>query len=134
MTMGEIGCFLSHHRIWTDMLTRGYRQVMILEDDVHFESWFDTVIAGALADIEEAPLDWDLIYLGRKVQRAIQDEWFVPGQRYLTNVTYSYWTIGYVLSASGAEKLIAARPLQKIMALDEFLPIMYDQHDNEVSF
>jgi len=45
-------------------------------------------------------------------------------------VAYSYWTLGYAISLDGAKKLLAARPLQRLLALDEFLPIMYNQHPN----
>ncbi|KAL7978504.1 hypothetical protein Chor_004321 [Crotalus horridus] len=43
---------------------------------------------------------------------------------------YSYWTLAYVLSRRGAQKLVQARPLSKILPVDEFLPIMYDKHPN----
>jgi len=41
---------------------------------------------------------------------------------------YSYWTIAYILTLTGARKLISAQPLQRILPIDEFLPIMYDRH------
>uniref|UniRef100_A0A915CU29 Uncharacterized protein n=1 Tax=Ditylenchus dipsaci TaxID=166011 RepID=A0A915CU29_9BILA len=59
------------------------------------------------------------------------DEFFVQGHQYLSTVGYSYWTLGYALSQTGAKKLLDANPLKKLMALDEFLPIMYDKHPNE---
>jgi collagen beta-1,O-galactosyltransferase len=31
---------------------------------------------------------------------------------------------------NGARKLLKARPLERMLALDEFLPIMYNQHPN----
>lgn len=31
---------------------------------------------------------------------------------------------------SGAAKLLHGRPLEKMIALDEYLPIMYDKHPN----
>jgi collagen beta-1,O-galactosyltransferase len=49
----------------------------------------------------------------------------------LSSVTYSYWTLGYALSQQGAQKLLNAKPLDKLVALDEFLPIMYNQHPNK---
>ena len=58
------------------------------------------------------------------------DEFFVAGHRYLSTVAYSYWTLGYALSQNGAKKLIAPRPLDRLLALDEYLPIMYDKHPN----
>lgn len=41
---------------------------------------------------------------------------------------YSYWTIGYLLSYRGAEKLIQAKPLQNLLPVDEYLPVLFDKH------
>jgi len=49
-------------------------------------------------------------YLGRKRLHESDEPW-VPGSRYLVRAGYSYWTLGYLLSQSGARKLLAARPL-----------------------
>ena len=49
----------------------------------------------------------------------------------MSTLAYSYWTLGYALSQTGAQKLLAAKPLGKMLALDEFLPIMYDKHPNK---
>ncbi len=51
--------------------------------------------------------------------------------RYLTTVTYSYWAIAYALSFHGAEKLLDGKPLGKMVAVDEYLPIMYNEHPIE---
>jgi len=36
MTMGEIGCFLSHYFIWKDMIDKGYKEIIVFEDDLRF--------------------------------------------------------------------------------------------------
>lgn len=42
---------------------------------------------------------------------------------------YSYWTLAHVLSLAGApRKLLASQPLRRMLPVDEFLPIMFDQH------
>src|SRR3546814_18646332 len=33
MSKGEIGCYASHFSIWRDMIERGVRQAIVLEDD-----------------------------------------------------------------------------------------------------
>lgn len=60
MTMGEIGCFLSHHRIWEEMVKRDQKEVLILEDDLRFDSYFKQ---RATTLIEEARAigGWDLM-------------------------------------------------------------------------
>ncbi|GMT07073.1 hypothetical protein PENTCL1PPCAC_29247, partial [Pristionchus entomophagus] len=36
MTNGEVGCFLSHYRIWESIVSSGLSRVLILEDDARF--------------------------------------------------------------------------------------------------
>jgi len=69
-------------------------------------------------------------YLGRK--RLVKSESPVEGSKFLVRAGYSYWTLGYILSASGAKKLISAMPLGKLIPVDEFLPILSDMHPEYV--
>ena len=80
-----------------------------------------------------APLVPDLLlcvcfrYLGRKQVNPGQEE-PVENVRNLVFADYSYWTLSYAISLQGAQKLINAEPLSKMLPVDEFLPIMYDKH------
>lgn len=69
-------------------------------------------------------------YFGRKRLQE-SDESSIPESEYLVRAGYSYWTLGYVLSLEGAKKLLAAKPLEKLIPVDEFLPVMFDKHTNE---
>uniref|UniRef100_A0AC34GYM6 Uncharacterized protein n=1 Tax=Panagrolaimus sp. ES5 TaxID=591445 RepID=A0AC34GYM6_9BILA len=131
MTMGEVGCFLSHYKIWEDMVKQNYQNVIIFEDDIKFAVNSTNVLNSVMEDLIKTQLEWDIIYLGRKKMTPQGDEFFVQGHRYLSTLAYSYWTLGYALSLNGAKKLINAKPLENLLALDEFLPIMYDKHPNE---
>ncbi|XP_053137636.1 inactive glycosyltransferase 25 family member 3 isoform X2 [Hemicordylus capensis] len=130
LTKGEVGCFLSHHRVWKEIVERGLEKSMVLEDDVRFEAYFKKRLLRLMDDLEWAQLEWDLIYLGRK-QVNLEDEEPVEDVRNLVVPEYSYWTLAYVISQQGARKLIDADPLPKILPVDEFLPVMYDKHPNE---
>ena len=66
-------------------------------------------------------------YLGRK-QVNPEEEAVVEGLPHLVVAGYSYWTLAYVLSLAGARKLLASQPLRRMLPVDEFLPIMFDQH------
>ena len=57
-----------------------------------------------------------------------EPERWVKGVSDLVHPGYSYWTLGYVLSLSGAQKLLQAEPLNKMLPVDEFLPIMFNKH------
>ncbi|KAM3825288.1 inactive glycosyltransferase 25 family member 3 [Vipera latastei] len=130
LTKGEVGCFLSHHHVWKEMVERGLEKSLVLEDDIRFEAYFKRRLAKLMDELERTQLDWELIYLGRKQVNSDKEE-AVAEIPNLVVPEYSYWTLAYVLSRRGAQKLVEARPLSKILPVDEFLPIMYDKHPNE---
>ena len=66
-------------------------------------------------------------YIGRK-RLYIDQESRLEGLSTLIYPKYSYWTLCYMISHSGAKKLLAQRPLQKILPVDEYLPIMFGEH------
>lgn len=70
-------------------------------------------------------------YFGRKRLQE-EEEPLIPGLQYLVEAGYSYWTLGYVLSLQGAQKLLDAKPLRRLLPVDEYLPIMFDRHPQEV--
>ncbi|XP_072739522.1 inactive glycosyltransferase 25 family member 3 isoform X2 [Ciconia boyciana] len=130
LTKGEVGCFLSHYNVWKEIMSRGLERSVVFEDDVRFEAAFPARLQRLMEELEGAQQDWDLIYLGRK-QVNVEDEVPVEGVRNLVVAGYSYWTLAYAISRRGAQKLLAAEPLSKMLPVDEFLPIMYDKHPNE---
>nr|XP_058928573.1 inactive glycosyltransferase 25 family member 3 isoform X1 [Kogia breviceps] len=130
LTKGEVGCFLSHYSVWEEVVARGLAQVVVFEDDVRFESNFKMRLERLMKEVEAEKLPWDLIYLGRK-QVNPEEEAAVEGLPHLVVAGYSYWTLAYVLSLAGARKLLASQPLHRMLPVDEFLPIMFDQHPNE---
>ncbi|XP_012689568.2 probable inactive glycosyltransferase 25 family member 3 [Clupea harengus] len=130
LTKGEVGCFLSHYYIWKEMVDMQLDKALILEDDVRFQGNFKRRLLRLMDEVEKVELDWDIIYLGRK-QVKPEDEEVVENVRNLVVAGYSYWTLSYAISLQGAQKLINAEPLSKMLPVDEFLPIMYDKHPNE---
>lgn len=79
---------------------------------------------------------WDIYYLlyleysyiGRKRMQVDHPETSVPNIHNLVEADYSYWTLGYMLSLQGAQKLLRADPMSKLLPVDEFLPVMYNKH------
>nr|XP_040142329.1 inactive glycosyltransferase 25 family member 3 isoform X1 [Ictidomys tridecemlineatus] len=130
LTKGEVGCFLSHYSIWEEVVARGLARVLVFEDDVRFQSNFRGRLKQLMEEVEARKLPWDLIYLGRK-QVNPEEEVAVEGLPGLVVAGYSYWTLAYTLSLAGARKLLASQPLHRMLPVDEFLPIMFDQHPNE---
>lgn len=130
LTKGEVGCFLSHYSIWEEVVARGLAQVVVFEDDVRFENNFRKRLEQLMEDVVAQKLSWDLIYLGRK-QVNPEEEVAVEGLPGLVVAGYSYWTLAYTLSLAGARKLLASQPLHRMIPVDEFLPVMFDQHPND---
>ncbi|XP_057376858.1 glycosyltransferase 25 family member-like [Daphnia carinata] len=127
MTMGEIGCFLSHYAIWQEIVDRQLAASIVFEDDIRFEINFGRKLTDLVSEVDRLQLDWDLIYLGRKRLKHENETW-VDGSQLLVNVEYSYWTLSYILSKGGAEKLLKGEPFGHLVPVDEYLPIMFDRH------
>ncbi|XP_033643048.1 procollagen galactosyltransferase 1-like [Asterias rubens] len=127
LTRGEIGCFLSHYFIWQEMVTEGFDKILIFEDDVRFKESFVPKIKALLQEINVNHLDWELLYIGRKIME-VDYESYLDGFQHVVKPSYTYWTLSYMLSLSGAQKLLAQKPLGKMIPVDEYLPIMFDVH------
>ncbi|KAK2916706.1 hypothetical protein QQF64_025289 [Cirrhinus molitorella] len=128
LTKGELGCFLSHYNIWKEIVDRGLKTSLVLEDDLRFEIFFKRRLQNLMHEVENKELDWDLIYIGRKRMQVDRPEKAVPNIRNLVEADYSYWTLGYMMSLQGAQKLLKAEPLSKMLPVDEFLPVMFNKH------
>lgn len=60
MTLGEIGCFLSHYYIWQKMVESNEQEVLILEDDIKFEPFFKERALALMKDAHQVN-NWDLM-------------------------------------------------------------------------
>ncbi|KAA0721734.1 Procollagen galactosyltransferase 1 [Triplophysa tibetana] len=131
VTKGEMGCFLSHYNVWKEIVDRGLNVSLVIEDDLRFEVFFKRRLQNLMSEIETQGLDWDLIYIGRKRMQVEHPEKSVPKIHNLVVADYSYWTLAYMISLRGAQKLLRAEPLKKMLPVDEFLPIMFNKHPIE---
>ena len=106
--------------------TKNFSKVIILEDDIHFydPQRFRHDLKAGLDELDEVWHNVDLIYLGRKSLKPSDELRVYPS---FVRPKYSYWTIAYILTYSGALKLVSAEPLSKIVPVDEYLPIMFDE-------
>ena len=127
ITKGEIGCALSHIKIWETIIERNYKYTLIIEDDIVFENNFVEKVKGYFNQINNLNFDFDLFYLSRKS--------FEPDlAKYSDNIykpNFSYWTCGYILSFNGALKLINSKYKKDLIPVDEFLPQCYINLNNK---
>lgn len=122
ITTGEIGCSLSHYFVWKRAFEEGIKYPIVLEDDANLGSNFEKVCL----DIIKNKPDFDMVYLGRKTFGDDHGTYMELDNSYnLMNPTFSYWTVGYMLSLNGVKKLVNSGFLQNLITVDEFLPMLY---------
>lgn len=129
MTGGQIGCSWSHKLVYEDVLQKGYRKVLILEDDVKA----DVGISNFKSIIHELPNDWELFYLdyhknvestfATKIKQqvyhiqkllgglkwshdTISNLYAQDHSTHLKKAGYHMYTSAYAITASAAEKLL----------------------------
>jgi len=107
---GEKGCYASHLRAWQWLLDSPHAAAVVLEDDVALKPEFAAVIAA----IEQLPAGWDMIKLiGRldesKGEKLSRQQALSPGYSLIDYKRVPSLTAGYVLSRSGAAKLLGSR-------------------------
>jgi hypothetical protein len=104
---GMYGCTQSHFSVYQDVISKGYQNVIILEDDVSFHPEFKNKI-----DKLKEPSKWDLLYLhwmlfndgGRK------DGDFVYGK--------CLSTAAYIVNKEACEKMVMFDPMDVHIDLD----------------
>jgi hypothetical protein len=125
LTNGEIGCALSHIKIWEDAYEKKYDNIIIFEDDVENDgkpyNW------DVLSSIRE--LNYDLFYLGRHLQQGYDEVGDTPLENYpgLCVPGFSYQSHAYMMSRSGIVKMVEDYlPILKnnLLPIDEFLPAL----------
>ena len=92
---GQLGCSWSHRMVYEDMLAKGYKKVLILEDDVQLNM---ASLSSFEKAITELPADWELIYLDyaknehRNFLKRIRQYWYHI-QRFFGGLNWSHKTI-----------------------------------------
>lgn len=116
---GEIGCMVSHIKVWERIVAEGLERTLILEDDFKGN--------GQMADLDEPTVDFDIAYLGRwKINKKAEEvsaggSWVTP--------TASYCTHAYIVTLEGAKKLLKNYKIkQNLIPADEFLAATYTTH------
>ncbi len=107
MTKGEIGCLLSHRKIYEKMIDDNIPHAVILEDDVIFEKDFKQALAGIMV----ASIKWDVIrFLG-------SEKIYKRGCRKITKVGDSRYQFARLPTApGGAHGYLLSLYAAKIMA------------------
>lgn len=118
ITLGEVGCALSHYKIYEYCVKNNIENAVILEDDVLIPNDFGEKISTILEKL--AHIDWEFCYLGRKSM----DNKDVPYNEIFVKSGYSYWTCSYIINLKGMKKIIKSGMKNNLIAQDEVLPII----------
>lgn len=100
----ELGCYLSHYRLYEKIIAQNIPRALILEDDVEISDDLPLIL-DALAD---APDGWELVRLSglrARKGRTIAD--IAPGYRMVRLLDVASGAQAYLLNRRGAQKLVA---------------------------
>ncbi len=102
LTMGEIGCYLSHYNLWERMIKDNIPHALVLEDDADWNTDFAEVINS----LQNIPHKWEVILLSVsrkfKINKILCDVGKYKLVRYKTRATS---TAGYLINLYAAKKL-----------------------------
>ncbi|MCU4654178.1 glycosyltransferase family 25 protein [Roseibacterium sp. SDUM158016] len=101
----EIGCYLSHVRVWERIAEGDAPGALVLEDDFRVTGDLSGTLAALSRD--SATDDWDIVklYSIRSPGRIIAPRQIAPGLALGTPYRVPSTTLGYVITRSAAERL-----------------------------
>ncbi|CAG8691234.1 18966_t:CDS:1 [Racocetra fulgida] len=105
LTVGQRACYITHYLIYNQIIDEGLNNVLILEDDVDFE----TNITDIMTDIHRnLPKSWDTLHLGHcyEVKGKLVGNSSFPNKLY--EAMFPQCTHAYAISNSGAHKMLQA--------------------------
>jgi GR25 family glycosyltransferase involved in LPS biosynthesis len=111
MTLGAIGCAMSHRFAWmrinTDPLINS---ALILEDDIQLDDQFNQKLAHIQNYAKHRNFDYDVLFIGyhpatlKYIDKSYVNEMFVKSSQI-------YGLFGYIVTKKGAEKLLRVFPV-----------------------
>lgn len=106
LTQGGVGCAMSHKKAWETIIENDNDNALILEDDVDIN---DKLVYKLNYYEQYLPPDWDIIFLG--YHPTSMGNFYSINNRFFLKTTKVYGLFGYIVSKSGAEKLLKLFPI-----------------------
>lgn len=105
MALGEVGCALSHLRLYQRMLDEGIDMAVIVEDDAVVDPGFPELLAAR----ERWPADWEvlLLYHGQSQISWWHRQAATPRFRIGRFAKLGWGTVGYAIKQSAARRILA---------------------------
>lgn len=101
LTVGAVGCYLSHLKAWRTILDSGKAWGLVFEDDAEISRH---ALKNTLASMESLPADWDILLLGT----ACISKCPLIKNTALKTVTHFVRFHGYAISAKACAYLLSA--------------------------
>jgi GR25 family glycosyltransferase involved in LPS biosynthesis len=119
---GELGVWASNYTAWVNFAESKYDHIILMEDDIQLSKNFNKLL---YKYIDELPEDWDVftVYIpesGNIRYRKRYDELNI-GKENVCKVYQSWSCLCYVVSKSGAKKLIKDVETQVARPIDNYL-------------
>ncbi len=114
LSPGEIGCYMSHRKIWQNMLDENIEFAIIIEDDINIEPAFFSI-----DEHFEKLKQYDLIKLADN--RAIKPAKIKSLNKEYELISYHRipnCTTGYAISLSGARKMLSRKQFFRPVDID----------------
>lgn len=119
---GEVGCALSHLKLWETVATNVLqnRDTLILEDDISFVTGFNDRLAMVYQNMKEVDPEFDVLYIGYHINKDVgmfSSENLIISLEDIMRTTstlqhmfgsHGGGTFGYIVSPRGAKKLISS--------------------------
>lgn len=131
LTLGELGCSLSHLSIYKKMIDEEIEVAIILEDDIDLTKDFKKVISS----IDNLPQNWELVLLGYHSHLGTEKE-SLFSYRYRKKLIENYESVrlvdnffgayGYLINIKGAKKLFnqeITKPIDHFVDREKYINI-----------
>lgn len=111
LALGEIGCALSHKKIYQKIINEKIEVALVLEDDISF----DMNLSVILKSLAKLPNDWEVLLLGHHTYSSrhkdtISSKWwkkkFIDKFFISRPAEMGLGTYGYLINLNGAKKLL----------------------------
>lgn len=128
-SVGAVGCYLSHLTLIQQQVQQQWPYLVVFEDDVRFKDTFVVQFQRMLEQLESADPEWEMFVFapisGRDIFRKRES---VEGARDVVRITgMFYGTAGYVLTLSGARKIVGpAFPMD--VQVDAYFGLLAEPH------
>ena len=107
MDGGALGCYASHIKAWEQITLRSLPYALVLEDDAILPPGLGAILTDVVAAL---PKGWDMVHLGTVPDRAVCEIANVGHRKIVQFSRVPPGAVGYLISRTGAKKLLRAKP------------------------